>query len=78
MSWEIFKKFLFPSLVLISSSNSIHAADFFLLRSGGISFNWIYMSGEIEAGDTEKFQEFIERHFQDSKPEQGYRTGLHA
>jgi hypothetical protein len=69
MSWEIFKKFLFPSLVLISSSNSIHAADFFLLRSGGISFNWIYMSGEIEAGDTEKFQEFIERHFQDSKPD---------
>lgn len=54
-------------LLQLMAASSASAANFFLLQSGGVSFNYIYMSGEIELGDTKKFKNFIQRNYGSSK-----------
>lgn len=63
----IFRKHLL-SLFLLLYSSSLHAADFYILRSGGISFNWIYITGVIEVGDARRFNDFVGKHFADTPP----------
>lgn len=48
---------------IIIAPSQLQAADFYLVRSGGISFNYIYIEGVINRGDTDRFRQFVNRHY---------------